>query len=395
MRDLIADRSRSQADEPPAPGTLASPATGGCGCGGNGNSTPDHHAPTLSRNGARVAYDSDASNLVPDDDNGTTDVFVRTFRPDLSADPLEFGDVRVGTPFDATARLDHVGIGPLVVAEIEVAGPDAGDFAVGDTTCAEVVLQQADSCLVEVELTPSAQGERSALLTVVLDDGRAFRVPLHGTGTSEPPGDAHLAAGPDPLDFGQRLPLSTGPASTVTVTNSGESPMDVTAVAVDQPVASYTVAAQTCTAAPLPPGGTCTVSVRFSPAAPGDLPAVLRIEDTAPGAPHLVGLRGNGAHPAIALSPGVTPPGRVITVSGTGFAPGRAIAVTMGGAVQTGPAQTAADGTFRAGLLVMPKASVGNFTVIAKVADAPAVNAEKPLLVVIPTVSPADFVVRG
>jgi hypothetical protein len=53
------------------------------------------------------------------------------------------------------------------------------------------------------------------------------------------------------------------------------------------------------------------------------------------------------------------------------------------------------DGTFRASLLILPKAAIGDFTVVATVSDAPVVNAEKPLLVVTPTVSPADFVVRG
>jgi hypothetical protein len=54
------------------------------------------------------------------------------------------------------------------------------------------------------------------------------------------------------------------------------------------------------------------------------------------------------------------------------------------------------DPAARAALLtILPKAAVGDFTVVAKVSDAPAIDAEKPLLVITPTVSPADFVVRG
>jgi hypothetical protein len=394
VRDLAADRDA----DPRLPGTLASPARGDCGCGGNGNSTPyrDVPAPALSRDGSRVAYDSDAPDLVEGDGNSSTDVFVRTFRPELRADPLDFGDVLVDTSFAATATVTHVGLGPLTVAEIEVAGDDAGDFAAGDTTCAPNVLQQTGSCLVEVLFTPSAEGGRSAVLRLVLADKREYTVDLRGAGTTAPqPGAARFAAGPDPVDFGERLPLSNGPATTVTVTNGGESALEVSAVGVAAPGAGFAVAAESCTAGPLPAGGTCTVSVRFSPSAPGDLAAVLRFDDSAPGAPHLVGLRGAGAKPAIVVSPGVTPPGRVVTVSGTGFAPGRPIVTTMDGARQTGPVFAAADGTFRASLLVLWEAPIGNFTVVAKVADSPALNAAKPLLVVTPTVSPADFVVRG
>jgi hypothetical protein len=256
------------------------------------------------------------------------------------------------------------------------------------------VLQQDGSCLVEVTFTPTTAGPRSAVLRLVLADGRSFTVEVHGTGVLAPPAAARFAAGPDPLTFGERLPLSSGPATSVTVTNRGESTMDISSVAIDQSKPGYSIAAQTCTGAPLPAGGTCTVSVRFSPRSPGALRAVLRFEDTAPGAPHLVGLRGSGSTPTIEVSPAVTPPGRVVTVSGTGFASGRAIEVTATGAVQTGPVATSPHGTFSAGLLVLPKSSIGNFTVLAKVTGATTINAERPLLVVTPTVSPADFVIR-
>jgi Tol biopolymer transport system component len=46
------------------------------GAGANGPSPADGSAPSMSRNGRRVAFSSRASNLVPDDRNGTDDVFV-------------------------------------------------------------------------------------------------------------------------------------------------------------------------------------------------------------------------------------------------------------------------------------------------------------------------------
>ncbi|MPZ85051.1 MAG: choice-of-anchor D domain-containing protein [Actinophytocola sp.] len=416
VRDLATDRERLQAEQKRLPGTLASNGVGECGesgsCAGNDDSTPFSGvpSPSLSLDGSAVAFDSNATNLVPDetDDNEATDVFVRTFRPELRADPdpLDFGDVIVDETFAQTVRFDHVGIGPLVVDSVQITGDDAASFVLGATTCVGegIVLQQAGSCLVSVEFAPTEEGERSAVLHVVLPDEREFTVDLRGTGTLEPTtpdpddpsGPARFAAGPDPLDFGERLPLSTGPRSTVTVVNRGGSPMTVGTVTVEPPVARahFTVAANTCTA-PLPAGGSCTVSVAFSPQQTTDLTGALQFMDDTPGAPHLVGLRGSGTEPAIELSPAVSPPGRVITVTGTGFAPGHRMVTTVPGAVQTGPVTVAADGTFRGGLLILSKATIGSFPVIAKVADAVTVNAQKQLLIVTPTVSPADFVVRG
>lgn len=414
VRDLVTDRERLRAEQSRLPGTLASAGTGECGdngsCAGNGDSTPyyDVPAPSLSRNGLVVAFASDATNLVPNqpDDNQATDVFVRTFRPELKADPhpLEFGDVIIDETFAQTVRFDHVGIGPLAVASVQITGDDASSFVLGATTCVGdgVVLQQGGSCLVSVEFAPTAKGERSAVLHVFDPNEREFTVDLHGTGIERPPnppdpnGPARFAAGPDPVDFGERLPLSTGPQSTVTVLNRGESPLKVGAVSVEPPAARahFTVAANTCTA-PVPAGGTCTVAVAFSPQETKAVTGVLQFKDDAAGTPHIIGLRGSGTKPAIELSPAVSQPGRVITVTGTGFAPGHRIVVSVLGAVQTGPITVAPNGTFRGGLLILPRASIGNFTVIAKVADAATVNAEKQLLVVTPSVGPADFVLRG
>lgn len=410
VRDLVTDRERSLTEQPRLPSTLASNGVDECGeggsCAGNADSTPFAviPSPSLARDGSVVAFDSDATNLVPEetDDNESTDVFVRTFQPELRADPdlLDFGEVELGETVARTARFDHVGIGPLVVDSVRITGEGSASFALGATTCVGegVVLQQAGSCLVSVEFTPTETGARDAVLHLVAPNEREFTVKLRGTGVEAPPGSGsgRFAAGPDPLDFGARLALSTGPLSTVTVVNRGESPMTVGTVTVEPATARahFSVAANTCTA-PVPAGGSCTVSVAFSPRQTTDLTGALRFDDDTPGAPHLVGLRGSGTVPAIALSPAVSPPGRVITVSGTGFAPDHQIVTTVPGAVQTGPITVAADGTFRGGLLILPKASIGSFPVIAKVADAVTINAQKQLLIVTPTVSPADFVIRG
>ncbi|HEX6353566.1 choice-of-anchor D domain-containing protein [Actinophytocola sp.] len=413
VRDLVVDRERLRTEQTRLPGTLVSAGTGedcaeelpaGESCAGNGDSPPYRVPPTLSHNGSTVAFDSQATNLVPNvvDDNRATDVFVRTFRPELKADPspLEFGEVELGDTFDQVVRFDHVGTGPLTIEEITIEGTD--EFALGAQTCLgeAVILQQTGSCEVSVTFAPTTAADRTGTLRVTLRDGREFTVPLRGKGTKEelpPPADARFAAGPDPLNFGDRLLLSDGPTQTVTVTNVGGSPLTITDVAIVSTVAlaDYTIATDTCSDIPLRPNGTCQVTVRFSPTASGDRPAVLRFVDNAPGGDaHLIGLAGKGGTPVLQLSPAVTQPGRVVTVTGTGFAPNRTVAITVAGSPETATAVADATGAFSQALLIFPKSSVGNRLVTGTI-DGTALKAERPLLIVTPTVTPADFVVRG
>jgi len=415
VRDLVVDRERLRQEADRLPGTLVSAGTGtdcadsiptGGTCAGNGDSPPFRGSgPTLSHNGSTVAFDSRATNLVADqqDTNRNTDVFVRTFQPALRADPspLNFGELTIGDTFDKVARFFHVGTGPLVVNEIAVDGSD--EFAIGAQTCSgeAIVLQQAGRCEVSVTFAPKQGGDRTGTLRLTLRDGRQFTVPLQGKGVHEkvPLDRARFAAGPDPLNFGDRLLLSDGPTQTVTVTNTGGKPMAVKRVEVVSTVApgDYTLPTDTCTGQPLAPKQTCRVTVAFTPAAPGDRPAVLRFVDDAPGGDgdaHLIGLAGKGSTPTVQVSPGVTQPGFVVTVTGTGFAPNKPVTITMAGSIESAKAVADETGTFSRGLLILPKSPIGNRLVTATI-DGTTLKAERPLLIVTPTVTPSDFVVRG
>lgn len=418
VRDLVSDRARVQSGAPRLPGTLASPGTGrACAddlaedatCGGNDSSTPlgAERGPTLSADGTRVSYSSSATDLVPGlaDDGYGDDVFVRTFRPEVLADPdpLDFGEVAIGETATATLRFDHVGMGPLTFSSMETAGGPA--FAVTEQSCvgSGFVLNQGETCLVEVAFSPAEEQAHEGAVSLLLSDGRQFTAQLSGTGVTAPdepdpePAPARFAAAPDSLDFGERLLRSTGPDRTVTVTNGGETPLTVDGVTVEPVVAraSYTVVGDTCSAAPVAPGGSCAVSVRFVPTTSGDLPGVLAFTDDAAGSPHLVGLVGSAPAPTITVSPAVSPPGRVVTVTGLNFAPGQEVQTAVPLAVQTGPVTVAEDGTFRASLLILPKAAIGNRVIVARTSAFPEINAEIQLLVVTPTVGPAEFVGRG
>jgi hypothetical protein len=53
----------------------------------------------------------------------------------------------------------------------------------------------------------------------------------------------------------------------------------------------------------LPPGGTCTVMVTFTPTAFGNASASLNVTDNVPGSPQTVALTGFGQGPGVSLSP--------------------------------------------------------------------------------------------
>jgi len=420
MRDLVADAERAAKDEPRVPATLLSPGRettcapdvpddGTETCAGNDESPYDLRLPrgssasmppVISADGLRVAFESSAFDLVEGDDNRASDAFVRVLAPSLRGEPVTFGEVTVGETATRTATLQHVGFGPVDAESITITGPDAGLFRVGAQTCVGVKVHQPGSCLVSVEFSPTEEGDRNAVLTVtVRGQQQPFTVRLTGTGRARViPRDPQVDAGPDPLDFGSRLLLSNGPESTVTITNTGGLPLDVVGVSVVLPTnpEDFTVGTNTCVGPDIAPNATCTIGVRFSPTFFGERAAVLRIDDNAPGGPHLVQLRGRAGQPLIDANPGVLPAGGITVVSGTGFPANRDIVLRYerfspeGATVRSGP-----DGTFRAQLLIFPNTTAQSRMVVATVKDQlPVLDAKDPLLVVDGSVVPPNFTIR-
>src|SRR5262249_30357477 len=82
----------------------------------------------------------------------------------------------------------------------------------------------------------------------------------------------------------------------VTVQNTGSGPLTVTGLSVAG--TDFAVSANTCLAAPIAAGGTCTVSVTFTPTAAGARSATLQIADNAAGSPHGVILTRTAVSPA-------------------------------------------------------------------------------------------------
>ncbi|GAA3435259.1 hypothetical protein GCM10018954_048650 [Kutzneria kofuensis] len=329
--------------------------------------------PVLSADGGSVAFDSAADDLIAGDTNRTTDSFVRTFQPGMLADPVDFGSVTVGQTTERTATIHHTGFGPLGFDQVTVSG--AG-FSVGGQTCTNAPLNGSDTCLVTVKFAPTDTTARTGTVTLRAKvTGKTYTVDLRGVGTQVVLKPPQFSAGPDPLDFGQQLPLAKNVQKNVTVVNNGQSPLAISGVSITagQQAGDFSVATNGCTT--VQSGQSCQVTVKYSPTGraaaattPDQRTAVLRFDDNAAGSPHLVALSGSVTIPTVKLSPTVGSPGSVITVTGTGFAASSPIAVRyLNGFPESAAVTSDGNGNFSTSLLVFPLSELGPRTVQASV----------------------------
>jgi N-acetylneuraminic acid mutarotase len=100
------------------------------------------------------------------------------------------------------------------------------------------------------------------------------------------------------LDFGSLLVGTPSDVKTAVLTNTGNVPVDVTGVSIAGPSA-FQIVSDTCHAATIAAGDTCTVDVRFTPSAAGGRTATLTVADgsTAAGSTTAT-LSGAGTDPA-------------------------------------------------------------------------------------------------
>ena len=102
---------------------------------------------------------------------------------------------------------------------------------------------------------------------------------------------------PGSLDFGAEVVGSKGPPQTYSVTNEGTAPLRVSGVTVSGSDPSDYSAADTCTASPLIPGASCSVTTLFVPTSTGQRTAEVAVADNAPLSPQGAAVSGYGSGP--------------------------------------------------------------------------------------------------
>jgi len=192
---------------------------------------------------------------------------------------LSFGSAATGTTAAAqTVTVTNPASAAASVSSISVSGGFSQTSTCGSSIAAN------GSCTVSVKFSPAATGARTGTLTVNAG-GVTNTVSLSGTGTA--PGPV-LNAAPGSLSFAGTIVGSSAATQTVTVTNSGTTAATVTGVAVTGDFS------QTSNCTSIAVGGSCTVTVKFTPTTAGSRTGTLTVTSNANNSPATVALTGSG-----------------------------------------------------------------------------------------------------
>ena len=269
---------------------------------------------------------------------------------------LAFGSVNTGVTTAAqTVTVTNTGTASLIVSGVTTTDPQ---FAVASNLCTTVAVGL--SCTITVSFTPTAAGPQAATLSIATNaTGSPSGVALSGTGLAPV-----ATVSPATLAFGSVNTGTATAAQLVAIGNTGNTPLTVSAIALTgTDPGSFTLTPNTC--APIPVGGTCTVSVAFRPTSSGAKSAAVTAthnSNNLAGSTSTVALSGTGLAPTAAVTPatlafgsvttGTVSTGQTITVSNTGNAPLAVTSIAVTGtnaanftAAPTGCASVAAGGS--------------------------------------------------
>ena len=217
----------------------------------------------------------------------------------LSPSSLSFPSQLVGSSaVPQSVTLTNSGNAALNVTGLTVSGANAGSFT--QTNNCGASLAAGSSCTIVVIFAPSTSGLLAATLTVSDNaSGSPQTVGLSGTGSA-----VSANGSTEALAFGS-LPTGTvSPAQTVVLSNTGTAALSITGIVIAGANAGSFGASNNCGSS-LPAGANCTITVSFSPAATGNLSAVLSVTDNATTGPQTVSLTGTGT---------TTAPGQTVSV---------------------------------------------------------------------------------
>jgi uncharacterized repeat protein (TIGR01451 family) len=216
----------------------------------------------------------------------------------VSPSPFDFGTQVIGQPSGVqTFTVTNTGNADLHMQSATTSG--SSDFSITSDTCSGNPVTPGNACTIGVTFTPSQTGSRTGTLTISDDAADSPQVvSLSGTGTQPT-----VSLSPNSLAFGSQAVGTTSAAKTVTITNNGTADLHVSGVSVGGANAGdFAASSSGCGTVPSG-GGTCTVSVKFTPAAAGARSATLNIASDAPSSPDQVSLSGTGLNSRLSLSP--------------------------------------------------------------------------------------------
>jgi len=226
----------------------------------------------------------------------------------------DFGTQRAGTSTTRTITVKNNGLAPMAsFTGASITGADAASFSVGTDTCTGTALASGKTCTVAVNYAAGAVGANSASLVLTDAAGASNTVALTGTAAT-----SALTADPGVVDFFNQAVGTTSPAETVTLENTGRVALNVSGATIAGPNADeFGISGNGCRA-PVAPGGTCRVAVKFFPSATGPRNASLSVASDASPTPYELPLAGSGTGISTGARTGSAPvaPAPRLAVSG-------------------------------------------------------------------------------
>ncbi|MBT9332181.1 choice-of-anchor D domain-containing protein [Paracidobacterium acidisoli] len=196
----------------------------------------------------------------------------------LSPSSLLFAPQQTGTT-SAAQQVTFTNSSSLPLSGISLA--ISGSFT--QTTTCGATLAAGSSCTISVVFAPNAPGNATGTL-IVTDSTRVQIVSLTGTAI-RPPG---LGASPASIGFGTILFGAAGSTQTVTLTNTGGTPLAGLSYSVGP---GFTLAPGNCGAA-LPLSGVCQLTITWAPTAAGVSTGALTVASPNLSTPVAVSLSG-------------------------------------------------------------------------------------------------------
>ena len=257
---------------------------------------------------------------------------------------VAFPLVLVGTDAAVAVTFTNNGAGTVNISSVTT----TGDFAAG-SACGSS-LAPATACAITIRFTPTAAGSRTGTLSVTDDaPGSPHVATLMGTGYARGP---LVSLVHSTLGFAGQAVGSTSAPATAQFMNIGTDALVISGITTTAEFAQTNSCASS-----LPPQGICTMSVTFSPTAPGTRTGTITIRDNAPNGFQTIALTGtgtdagSGSGPLVGLAPatlafgnaaiGSVTASQIVTVTNRGAAP-----LTVSGVSTTGDfAQTSACGS--------------------------------------------------
>jgi len=223
-----------------------------------------------------------------------------------------------------TVTVTSTGDTAVTLGTVTVDGLQAADFTKTTDSCSGVTLAVRSRCSITLVFAPSAAGTRSATLNIT-DNGPAspHAIPLTGTATAPV-----ASLSPTSITFATTTTGSTSTQQNVTLTNTGDASMVVSAVTRGGANPADFTTVDGCSGRTILAGSSCTVGVQFAPKARGSRTASLFFNDDAVDSPQIVSLAGTAVGPSATITPasltfprtalGVTSASQSVTVTSDG-----------------------------------------------------------------------------